>query len=510
MWQKTTSTGVAGYHTSPGAEGMKNLDKRRSGISAWPTRPYGLADRAKTHLHCNGSGRVRFFISVKRLNFSEFDKKIQSVEGGPGCTAIDRRILFALWLYAYTEGIGSARRIHQLTLRDDVYKWLAGGVSLNHHTISDFRSQNQEAFQELLRDSIAVILKENVFTIRSVAVDGTKIRAKAKRSRFHTEDKIKAFQEEAQAHIKAVEAETERETSKKQKASRERVLRERIKKCEEAQEALEEIRKRKKKAEHKNARVSITEPEARVIHFSDGSYHPGYNVQVASDAEHDVILAIEPTQDHDDSDGLRHVMPAVEKSASTVETVVTDSQYSNYRHMDELNQRKLKYYATRGEDRDQRNHKPRNKYFKENMNINIEKDELECPAGNIFPLRSVSCKSGARLLRFTMPQTCHSCSQFDSCSPDGERKKHLKLQAKSKRHIDLIKQLQERTDSEEGKKLLRQRFQEERINAYIKAKFGVSQFVQGLARVRSELQLLGLAYNFIRWKYFRMMKLKCS
>ena len=384
---------------------------------------------------------------------SELDKKIQTVEGGPGCPAIDRRILFALWLYAYTEGIGSARKIYALTQRDDIYRWLAGGVSLNYHTISDFRSQNQEAFQELLRDSIAVILKENMLTVRTVAVDGTKIRAKAKRSRFHTEDR-RAFQEEAEKHIRAVEEETE--------------------------------------------------PEARVMHFSDGSYNPGYNVQVASDAENDVILAIEPTQDHDDSNGLRHVLPEIEKNIPTLEAVVTDSQYSNFRHMDELDRRKIKYYATRGKDRDQRNHSPRNKYFKENMNINIEKNVVECPAGHSFPLRSISCQSDAKSLEFTMPETCISCPLFNSCCPDGVPKKHLKLRVKSERHINLIQQLEERTDTPEGKRLLRLRFQEERINACLKAKFGVSQFhVQGMISVRSELLLLALAYNFTRWQFFR-------
>ena len=95
---------------------------------------------------------------VERLDLSALYAEIGSVEGGAGRPAIDPQILMALWLYATVDGVGSAREIERLTEAHDAYRWICGGVNVNHHTLSDFRCARVDVLDELLTDSVAVLV----------------------------------------------------------------------------------------------------------------------------------------------------------------------------------------------------------------------------------------------------------------------------------------------------------------------------------------------------------------
>jgi transposase len=86
---------------------------------------------------------------VERQDLTGLYGSIKAVEGGVGRSAIAPEILFALWLYATLEGIGSARAITRLTQAHDAYRWICGGVQVNYHTIADFRSQQGDVLDDL-------------------------------------------------------------------------------------------------------------------------------------------------------------------------------------------------------------------------------------------------------------------------------------------------------------------------------------------------------------------------
>src|SRR5207247_4049912 len=84
---------------------------------------------------------------VERLDLRELEDAIKAREGTPGGPAITPRLLLALWLYATSEGVGSARALSRLIEHHDAYRWLAGGISVNYHTLSDFRVRYASAFR---------------------------------------------------------------------------------------------------------------------------------------------------------------------------------------------------------------------------------------------------------------------------------------------------------------------------------------------------------------------------
>ena len=91
------------------------------------------------------------------LDLSAFYATIRARVGGPGRSPIDPRILVAVWLYATIDGVGSAREVDRLCGSHDAYRWLCGGVSVNHHTLSDCRVQHAAALDALLTQSIAAL-----------------------------------------------------------------------------------------------------------------------------------------------------------------------------------------------------------------------------------------------------------------------------------------------------------------------------------------------------------------
>jgi len=103
---------------------------------------------------------------VERPDLSGMYAGIRVVEGGSGRTAIAPEILFALWLYATLDGVGSARAVARLTQEHDAYRWICGGVSVNYHTLSDFRSAHGEALDGLLTDSVAALLSVGAVTLK--------------------------------------------------------------------------------------------------------------------------------------------------------------------------------------------------------------------------------------------------------------------------------------------------------------------------------------------------------
>ena len=109
------------------------------------------------------------------LDLSDFYTSIKAVLERPGRPAIDPQVLLALWVYATVDGVGSARRLEKLCQAHDAYRWLCGGISMNYHTLADFRVAHQEALDRLLTDIVAMLMSQDLVTLKQVAQDGENI-----------------------------------------------------------------------------------------------------------------------------------------------------------------------------------------------------------------------------------------------------------------------------------------------------------------------------------------------
>src|SRR5882724_10586252 len=135
--------------------------------------------------------RARIVVSfVESLELSALYAAIGAREGEPGRPPPDPAVLLALWLYATIEGVGSARQLERLAQHDAAYRWIAGGVPLNYHGLADFRVAHVAVLDRLLTESVTALIAEGVVSLAEIAVDGTKVRARASRESFKSGGKL--------------------------------------------------------------------------------------------------------------------------------------------------------------------------------------------------------------------------------------------------------------------------------------------------------------------------------
>ena len=273
---------------------------------------------------------------VDSLDFSPIYQNIKAVEGGAGRDAADPKILMALWMMATIEGISSARQIDRLCDRDIVYKWLCGGVGVNYHMLSDFRTAHGAFLDELLSDTIATLIYQNLVTLETVAQDGMRVRANAGSRSFRRKKSLEECRTEAAAQVKKLREEMEEESdpdasNKRQQAAQQRAARERLERVEEALKNLEELQEQKekrKKGSGKEARCSTTDPEARNMKMGDGGFRPAYNVQFATDGDTRMIVSVEVTNNGSDGGQMSPMHAAVcERYGKTPENYVVDGGF---------------------------------------------------------------------------------------------------------------------------------------------------------------------------------------
>ena len=230
------------------------------------------------------------------LDLSAFYASIKAVEGEPGSPAIDPKILITLWLYAISQGVSSAREIDDLRVNHLAYIWICGGVSLNYHTISDFRTDYEEELDKLMTQVIEQLDQAGLVKLDTQTQDGMRVRASAGAASFRREPTLEKALEKARVLKAQVEHLGDDESDKRtarQKAAQERAVGERVERLEASLDEMPAARAAKKAADRDKARVSSTDPEARVMKMPDGGYRPAYNWQFSLELSNFVITGVD-------------------------------------------------------------------------------------------------------------------------------------------------------------------------------------------------------------------------
>ena len=248
---------------------------------------------------------------VDSLDLTALYEKIRAVEGGVGRDAVDPKILLALWMFATIEAVSSARHLTRLCTRDVVYEWICGGVGVNYHMVSDFRTDHGEFLDELLTDTIATLLHQKIVTLETVAQDGMRVRAHAGSGSFRRKKSLEECRREAAEQVQRLREENADESESsdsdasnaRRKAAAVRAAEERAARVEEALKNLAELQEQKEqrqKGSGEQARCSTTDPEARQMKMGDGGFRPAYNVQFATDGDARMIVSVEVTNNGSD------------------------------------------------------------------------------------------------------------------------------------------------------------------------------------------------------------------
>jgi transposase len=143
---------------------------------------------------------------LEGMDLSRFEESIKAREGVAGQNTTDPKILLGLWLYGLSEGVACARELERRCERHNAYRWMRGGVSVNHHMLSDFRHDHGAALDELFSQVLAVLMHKGLLSLQRVAQDGTRVRASAGAASFRREPTLRRCLAEAQAQVAALTA----------------------------------------------------------------------------------------------------------------------------------------------------------------------------------------------------------------------------------------------------------------------------------------------------------------
>jgi transposase len=294
-----------------------------------------------------GHGARLVWAFVERLDLGAFYAGISARDGHAGRPAIDPKILIALWLYATIDGVGSARELDRLCGMHSAYRWLRGGVSVNYHTLSDFRVAHQAALDELLTQSVTVLIHKQVVTLRRVAQDGTRVRANAGIRSFRRRPTLEEARRLARQQVRRTSAQMHGEVNARQAAAQARASVERLARLEEALAELPQIEATKIRNRSKAApRASTTDPEARVMKMMDGGFRPAYNVQFATDVDSQAIVGVAVTNVGSDQQQLVPMLDQIHRRTGTVpDAALADGGFVNTDAIDVATARGVTLYA---------------------------------------------------------------------------------------------------------------------------------------------------------------------
>jgi transposase len=235
---------------------------------------------------------------VVRQDLSKLIEAIKARGSNAGRAAIDPRILFALWLYATLDGVGSGREVARLSLEHDAYRWICGGVSVNYHALNDFRAGNEALMDELLTDNVAALAAAGAISLERVAQDGMRVRASAGAASFRRQASLDEHLSQAHELVQTIKTQSQSDpgqAKRQAQAAKLRAAREREERIQAALEQLPEVAQAKKRNGDKaeDARASTTDADARVMKMGDGGFRPAYNLQFATTCKEQVILGME-------------------------------------------------------------------------------------------------------------------------------------------------------------------------------------------------------------------------
>ncbi len=290
------------------------------------------------------------WLASERLDLSAFYAEIEAVESGPGRPAIDPRVLLVLWLYAISEGVGSARRLSRLCQEHDAYRWITGGLEICHRVLSEFRVRHGDKLDVLLTELLAALMNAGVVTLRTVAQDGTRVRASAGAASFRREKSLKKCLREAKQQVRALKTRLDDEdetTDKRKRAARERAARERVESVERALEALKEVEESRRRNNKKGEpRASTTDADARVMKMADGGFRPAYNCQLATDVDSRLIVASRASNSGGDMGQVEPTLEEIrERLGANPEDYLVDGGYAKRKTIDHLTDEEITIYA---------------------------------------------------------------------------------------------------------------------------------------------------------------------
>ncbi|GMP13519.1 IS1182 family transposase [Bradyrhizobium sp. TM239] len=297
---------------------------------------------------------------VQRLDLSALEETIRARAHGPGQAPVSPRLQLALWLFATSQGVSSGRALARLCESHDAYRWLCGGVSVNYHSLSEFRTAHPQLLEHLLVEHVASLSVAGVIDLDEVVQDGVRVRASAGASSFRRSKKLYKELKRAKRLVEYLRQENDDDpdaSNRRIRAAEDRAAREREARVAAALEQLAAIKahrarrgrenrnNRKKGSKRSEPRASTTDPQARVMKMADGGFRPAYNCQVASVAQGQIAIAVDVTNVGSDRGLMRPMQEGLAGSYGRAKRYLVDGGFNKNEDIEWAASQGIKVYG---------------------------------------------------------------------------------------------------------------------------------------------------------------------
>jgi transposase len=436
---------------------------------------------------------VDVFVDALELRDLGFDGVDAAATGRP---AYHPSPMLKLYIYGYLNRVQSSRRLEREAGRNLEVMWLTGRLVPDHKTIADFRKDNGPAIKKVCAQFVALCRKMGLLAKASVAIDGSKFKAVNSRDNNFTKGKMDrrlAQIEESVARYLSQLDTADRQTSAGEEpsevlAARTTRLKEKLVKLEEEVKRLKAIEKQMLAAP--DQQISFTDPDSRSMATSGrGSGVVGYNVQVAVDTEHHLIVTHEVTNTGSDRSQLANIASQA-KDVLGVDHLdaVADRGYFNSTEILACEQADITVTLpkpmTSGAKADGR-------FGKQDFVYLPTEDVYRCPVGEKLTYRYTNEEDGKTLRRY-WTTACPRCPLKSQCTTGTERR------IARWEHEHLLEAVQQRLDENPQAMRVRRETVEHPFGT-LKMRMGATHFLmKRLPKVATEMALHVLAYNLTR------------
>jgi transposase len=431
---------------------------------------------------------IEAFVEALDLGDLEFDRVEPAETGRP---AYHPSTLLKLYIYGYLNRVQSSRRLEREAGRNVEVMWLLGRLVPDHKTIADFRKDNGLALRKVCARFVELCRQMGLLATASVAIDGSKFKAVNNRDRNFTKAKV----ERRRAQL---EASVARYLSQLDTADRQEPTAALAAKVTRLTEKLTKLKvEMGKLAVYENQmlaspdqQISLTDPDSRSMATSGrGSGVVGYNVQVAVDTEHHLIVAHEVTNSGSDRAQLAN-MAKQAKAVLKTETLEAVADRGYFSSVEILACHEVGITVTLPKPLTS-GAKSGGRFGKQDFVYLPAEDAYRCPAGERLPYRFTNEENGKRLRRY-WTTACQKCSLKSQCTTGPERR------IPRWEHEHLLEIVQQRLDA--NPQAMRQRRETvEHPFGTMKARMGATHFLtKTLPKVAAEMALSVLAYNLTR------------
>jgi len=400
-------------------------------------------------------------------------------------------ILLKLYVYGYLNRVQSSRRLEREAARNVEVMWLTGRLVPDHKTIADFRKDNGRAIRQVCSRFVVLCRTMGLFAEAGVAIDGSKFKAVNNRDKNFTRAKMQRrmaqIEESVARYLHQLDSADRQEPSLARTTKSTR-LKEKIAKLKEEMQRLKALDVQMLATP--DQQISLTDPDARSMATSGrGSGVVGYNVQMAVDTKHHLIVTHEVTNVGNDRSQLAGV---AKQTKDTLETesldVVADRGYFNSSEILACEAASITVTLPKPMTS---NAKANGRFGKQDFRYVADEDVYICPAGERLTYRYTNEENGLLLHRY-WTNVCQSCAIKHSCTPSKERR------ITRWEHEHVLEAVQRRLD-EHPEKMRQRRETVEHPFGTLKARMGATHFLmKRLPRVATEMALHVLAYNLTR------------